>query len=188
MRVSATIPMLCGVFLVGACALPDTESFRAPDATNLFRRLSVTSFKDKELPPVTAADLVDTGGNCAGAYVPASGDQPGGGDVTLKEAGVPMIPAAIGLEMTECDVVKRAGIPERVEIGSNDRRERTTTLTYVRGDRPGAYSFVDGRLKAMEMVAGPPEPPQKTAKKQAKPAKSVKPAKRAAQPSDVSVQ
>ena len=52
--------------------------------------------------------------------MPANGDQPGGGDVTLKEAGVPMIPAAIGLEMTECDVVKRAGIPDRVEIGGND--------------------------------------------------------------------
>ena len=99
--------------------LPDTESFRAPDSTNLFRRLSVTSFRDKELSPVTAADLVDTAGNCAGAYVPANGDQPGGGDVPLKEAGVPMIPAAIGLEMTECDVVKRAGIPDRVEIGGN---------------------------------------------------------------------
>jgi|SRR5665213_876243 hypothetical protein len=184
-RVSATISMLCGALLVGACALPDTESFRAPDASNLFRRLSVTSYKDKELPPVMAADLVDTGGNCPGAYVPASGDQPGGGDVTLKEAGVPMIPASIGLEMTECDVVKRAGIPDRVEIGNNDRRERATTLTYTRGDRPGAYTFVDGRLKSMEMVAGLPEPPQKTAKKQAKPAK---PAKRAAQPSQVSVQ
>jgi hypothetical protein len=180
--------MLCGALLVGACAMPDTESFRAPDATNLFRRLSVTSFRDKELAPVTAADLVDTAGNCAGAYVPANGDQPGGGDVPLKEAGVPMIPAAIGLEMTECDVVKRAGIPDRVEIGGNDSRERATTLTYTRGDRPGAYAFVDGRLKSMEMVAGLPEPPpQKTAKKQAKP---VKPAKRAAQPnpSQVSVQ
>jgi hypothetical protein len=177
--------MLCGALLVGACAMPDTDSFRAPDATNLFRRLSVTSFKDKELPPVTPADLVDTGGNCAGAYVPASGGQPGG-DVTFKEAGVPMIPAAVGLEMTECDVVKRAGIPDRVEIGGNDGRERTTTLTYMRGDRPGTYVFVDGRLKSMEMVAGLPEPPQqKTAKKQAKPAK---PAKRAAQPSQISVQ
>jgi hypothetical protein len=184
-RFSATISMLCGTLLVGACALPDTESFRAPDASNLFRRLSVTGYKEKALPPVTPADLVDTAGNCAGAYVPANGDQPGGGDVALKDAGVPMIPAAIGLEMTECDVVKRAGIPERVEIGSNDSRERTSTLTYVRGDRPGAYTFVDGRLKSMEMVAGPPEPPQKTAKKRAKPAK---PAQRAAQPSQVSVQ
>ena len=56
----------------------------------------------------------------------------------------------------------------------------------MRGDRPGTYAFVDGRLKSMEMVAGLPEPPQqKTAKKQAKPAK---PAKRAAQPNQVSVQ
>ena len=42
-------------------------------------------------------------------------------------------PAAIALEMTECDVVKRAGVAERVEIGTNDRRERTATLTYISG-------------------------------------------------------
>ena len=47
-----------------------------------------------------------------------------------------MIPAAIALEMTECDVVKRAGLAERVEIGSNERGERTATLTYLQ--RPAA--------------------------------------------------
>jgi hypothetical protein len=121
---------------------------------------------------VSAADLVDANGNCAGAYAPAaSGDQPG-----QPDAGVPPIPGAIALEMTECDVVKRAGIAQRVEIGPNDRRERTATLTYSGGERPGIYNFTDGRLKSMELGPAPPAPP-KTAKKPAKP-----PAKRAAQP------
>ena len=80
-----------------------------------------------------------------------------------------MIPSAVALEMSECDVVKRAGFPERVEIGATDRNERTATLTFMSGPRPGVYSFVEGRLKSMERGPEPPPPP-KTAKKPAKPA------------------
>ena len=169
---------------MAACALPDTETFRVPDSTNLFRKLSVSSYSEKPLPPVVAADLVDSSGRCAGAYVAPSADDPGA--VTLKDAGVPMIPAAVGLEMTECDVVKRAGVPERVQIGTNELQERTATLTYLRGDRPGVYTFAAGRLKSMEMADAPPDQ-VKTAKK-GKPAKPSKPAQRAAQPTGVSVQ
>jgi hypothetical protein len=177
--------MLSAVLLVGACALPDAESFRAPDSSNLFRKLSVTSsFNDKVLAPVTPGDLVDASGNCAGAYVPPAADQAAAPGVTLREAGVPIIPAAIALEMTECDVVKRAGVADRVDIGANDRRERTATLTYTRGDRPGIYTFTDGRLKSMERAPEPVAAP-KVAKK---PARSAPPARRAAQPNSVSVQ
>ena len=96
---------------MGACAMPDTDSFRMPDSSNLFRRLSVTNYADKPLPPVTAADLVDADGRCAGAYVPAaSGDQPGRRWHSRGRRRA-VDPAAITLEMTECDVVKRAGIP-----------------------------------------------------------------------------
>ena len=91
----------------------------------------MTNYKDKTLPPVAAADLVDANGSCAGAAPP----------VTASGEGVPMIPAAIALEMSECDVVKRAGVAEKVEIGTNDRRERTATLTYINGQRPGHLSF-----------------------------------------------
>ena len=77
-------------------------------------------------------------------------------DRHLREAGIPPVPAAIALDMTECDVVKRAGVAERAEIGTNDRSERTATLTYTRGERPGIYNFVDGRLKSMEL--GPDQP------------------------------
>ena len=81
--------------------------------------------------------------------------------------------------MTECDVVKRAGAGQ-AQIGTNERGERTATLTYVSGERPGIYNFVDGRLKSMEL--GPDQPATKTAKKPAKPTK------RAAQPNRVSAQ
>jgi hypothetical protein len=155
---------------VGACALPDTESFRAPDASALFRPTSVTNYKDKTLPPVAAADLVDANGSCAGAAPP----------VTASGEGVPMIPAAIALEMSECDVVKRAGAAEKVELGTNDRRERTAALTYINGQRPGIYHFTAGRLTSMERAPEPVAAPAKPAKK------PVKPVKRAA--GQVSVQ
>ena len=153
---------------LGACALPDTDSFRAPDTSALFRATSVTNYKDRVLPPVAAADLVDASGGCAGA-VPAASEE------------VPMIPAAIALEMSECDVVKRAGTAEKVEIGTNERRERTALLTYTRGPRPGIYHFTAGRLAAMELA---PEP----AASSKPPKKPAKPPKRSAQPNQVSVQ
>ncbi len=163
---------------LGGCALPDFDSFRAPSADTIFRPLSVTNVKDKVLPPVPPEDLVDASGRCAGAYVaPAApaGDQLGAeGPVTVQQAGVPMIPSAVALEMSECDVVKRAGFPERVELGTNERNERTATLTYMSGPRPGIYAFVEGRLRSMERGPEPPPPP-KVAKKPAKPPAKPKP-------------
>ena len=66
---AARISMLsAGLALcLGACAMPDTDSFRAPDAATLFRPMSVTNYKDRMLPPVTPADLVDANGSCAGS-------------------------------------------------------------------------------------------------------------------------
>jgi hypothetical protein len=157
---------------LGACAMPDMDSFRAPTAEAIFRPLSVTNVKDRVLPPVAADDLVDASGRCAGAYVPpveSSGEPGSQAPVTVQQAGVPMIPSAVALEMSECDVVKRAGFPERVEIGASERNERTAVLTYSGGPRPGVYSFVEGRLKSMER--GPePVPQARPAKKPAKPA------------------
>ena len=171
MRFAVRLSLLPIVLALGACsALPDADSFRAPDASTLFRPLSVANYKDRVLPPVAPEDLVDAGGNCAGATVPAAagGDQPGQGNVSLQQAGVPMIPAAIALEMSECDVVKRAGIAERVELGTNERNERTARLTYINGQRPGIYNFAAGRLTSMERAPEPPAP-AKPAKKPAKP-------------------
>jgi hypothetical protein len=181
-RFSAVISTLSVGLALGACAMPDVESFRAPDAAALFSARSVSNYRDRVLPPATAADLVDANGSCAGAYAPpaASGDQSAQANVPLREAGIPPVPAAIALEMTECDVVKRAGVAERAQIGTSERGERTATLTYSSGERPGIYNFVDGRLKSMEL--GPEQPASKTAKKPAKPTK------RAAQPNRVTVQ
>jgi hypothetical protein len=78
--------------------------------------------------------------------------------------------------MTECDVVKRAGPPEKLDVGTNERGERKVTLTYIQGPRPGIYYFAAGRLTTMERAPEPPTPP-----KTARPAKpKPKPKKPAA--------
>jgi len=175
--------LLAAGLALGACAMPDIDSFRTPDAATLFRPLSVTSFKEKQRAAVSAEDLVDAAGRCAGVFVAAgpSGDPalgqsvgqtggeaptqivpqpPGQTVVSLQEGGVPTIPAAIALDMTECDVVKRAGLADRVEIGTDAGGARTATLTYLRGTRPGIYHFAAGRLKSMERAPEPPPPPK----------------------------
>jgi hypothetical protein len=175
-RVAATFSLLSVGLALGACALPDTESFRAIDSSTFFTARSVTNYKEKVLPSVAPEDLVDAGGRCPGGAVPA-----GGGDVSLPQAGVPMIPSTITLDMSECDVVKRAGFPERVEIGANEAGERNVTLTYIKGQRPGIYTFRAGRLASMDRA---PETatPQKPAKKNAQPPR------RGTRPAQASVQ
>jgi hypothetical protein len=79
-------------------------------------------------------------------------------------------PRGISLAMTECQVMSVAGYTDRVEIGANPRGERTVTLTYLSGERPGIYHFRNGRLMAMERVAEAAAPK--------KPAKSAKAAKK----------
>jgi hypothetical protein len=55
-------------------------------------------------------------------------------------------PAAIALDMSECEVVKRASPADRIDIAVNDRGERAVTLTYADAIRPGIYRFRSGRL------------------------------------------
>ena len=147
---------------------------------------------------VTAADLVGPDGRCAfdptptyspvapdvAAQTPAAdpinprsnqalyftaGPESGAGAAPALPPQVRGGPSGIALQMTECEVVRVAGNTERVEIGSNERGQRSVTLTYMSGPRPGIYRFLGGRLASMERVAEPPQPkkPAKTAKKSA---------------------
>ena len=72
-------------------------------------------------------------------------------------------PRGVALQMTECQVVGTIGYTDRVEIGANERGERSVTLTYLSGDRPGIYRFRNGRLVSMERTAEP-APQKRTAK------------------------
>ena len=110
-----------------------------------FESLNVEGGSYSELRPVTQADLVGPQGQCAGAQ----------GNPTQQ---------GIALQMTECEVVQRAGTPENVEVGTNERGERAVTLTYNGGPRPGIYRFSAGRLVAIDRVAAPPPEPSKPKK------------------------
>jgi hypothetical protein len=122
--------------------------------------------------PVTDNDLVDANGSCPAPAAPpqpaanaqAAGPAAPGSDASLVGEGV-------GLGMTECQVVARAGPPNGVQLGRNPNGDRTAVLTYQSGPRPGIYHFERGRLMQMDRVEVPEPPPQ--AKK--KPAKTKKP-------------
>ena len=76
-------------------------------------------------------------------------------------------PTGIALQMTECQVVRVAGYTDRVEITAGPGGQRLVSLTYLTGERPGIYRFVNGRLNTMERVETPVQAkkPAKTAKK-----------------------
>jgi hypothetical protein len=147
--------MLLGALALAGCAMPDFDSFRSPDAATMFRPMSVTSTTERTLPPATAQDMVDAEGRCAGAWTAPAASE---GALAPEQGAGPAISSGIAIDMTECDVVKRAGAPDQIAIGSNERRERTATLTFLQGARPGIYHFTAGRLTLMERA---PEPPPK---------------------------
>jgi len=127
-----------------------------PKPETLLRKPDWTTFSggrnDFELRPVTAADLVSAEGQAA---------------ADSSAAGAP-VAGGIALQMTECDVVRRAGPVEKIDVGSDERGERAVTLTYLRGPWPGVYRFAGGRLVSIERAPGPPPAPAKPQKGTAK--------------------
>ena len=91
-----------------------------------------------------------------------------------SQPGGPQIMGGIALGMSECDVVRRAGLPGNVNISAGDRGERKVVLTYLTGTWPGIYTFDAGRLKVVDR-APVPETPVKPAVKTKKAKKPVKP-------------
>jgi hypothetical protein len=121
--------------------MPDPASFKLPDRTTLFPPTS-TSYA----PPLSAtsrvgrADLVDGQGQCAGSTSPDAAAAPRG----------------VGLDMTECQVVRALGQPQAVDITPQPGGQRRAVLTYKTGERAGIYEFVDGRLTGIERGDEPP--------------------------------
>ena len=58
----------------------------------------------------------------------------------------------IALGMTECQVVRRAGTPSNVTIGSAGKGQRKVVLSYLGGEWPGVYHFQSGRLKIIDAL------------------------------------
>lgn len=137
--------------LLGACGGSFSDfslgSINLP-RTNIFNT-GTLSFSGRHenfaLPPPGPGDLVNAQGQCGAA---TAGSAEGGG---------------VALQMTECELVRRAGAPEKVEFTSNPS-ERAVVLTYTGGPRPGIYTFLSGRLVTIERAPEPPAP-QRPAKK-----------------------
>jgi hypothetical protein len=149
---------------VGACSsFGDVGTVKLlPSVSNLSRPdwLTFSGGKDQfELRAVGAADLVNADGQCPAAPDAPSATEPGP-DGSPQPA---FVSGGIALQMTECDVVRRAGAPEQLQIGTDERGERAVVITYIRGARPGIYRFAAGRLTAIERA--PEAPGAKTTPK-----------------------
>ena len=160
---SGVLAALAMAGVLGGCADVGWDAgalFRKP--VDVAGRTSGYTYSDlqesRQSRPVTDSDLVDANGSCPAAAAPGS-------DASASSEGV-------GLGMTECEVVARAGSPNSVQLGRNPNGDRTAIISYQSGPRPGIYHFERGRLTQMDRVEVAPPPPQ--AKK--KPAKTKKPA------------
>ncbi|MFL6831089.1 MAG: hypothetical protein ACJ8F0_00755 [Xanthobacteraceae bacterium] len=135
-----------------------------PKPDTLLRKPDWATFSggkhDFTLRPVTAADLVNAAGQCSSESAQAGTDPTAG--------AAPPVAGGIALQMTECDVVRRAGPVEKIDFGSDERGERIVTLTYLRGPLPGIYRFEGGRLVSIERAPTPPPAPAKSQKAPAK--------------------
>jgi hypothetical protein len=147
---------------LGACAMDRLSEMvpKTPDLTsfewNPYSKASSSVPATFKSPPATAADFVGADGSCA---------------ETAASEGAPQQAAtgSVALQMTECALVRTLGAPDKIDIGANERGERTAQLLYNRGDRPGLYSFTAGQLKQIDRVAEPSPPPRPQKKPPAKP-------------------
>ena len=168
------IAMAALVPVVAACSsdLSLNNVTLVPKPETMLRKSDWATFSgaksDFELRPITSADLVAPDGTCP----IVQGQAAGFADSTTAQATPSPAPAAgaIALQMTECDVIRRAGPVEQIDIGANERGDRTVTLTYQRGPSPGIYRFTGGRLASIERAPGPPPAPAKQKATSKKPA------------------
>lgn len=130
-----TLPALLLTFALGGCST-DTAMWNADWAW----------WRSK--PPTTAASRAMG----PDAFV--------GPDGACPAAETEQVSRGVGLGMTECDLVRLAGPTDKVDIGVNDRGERTAVITYARGERAGIYRFTSGMLTTMDRVEEPPPPPK----------------------------
>ena len=139
--------------------------------------------KAKEEPKqrvVTTEHLIGANGRCAGEEAPqalnfTAGPQtgpttPSAPPPGTASGGASPVRTGVSLGMTECEVVRALGHTDRIEISTDERGQRSVTLTYLTGERPGVYRFVAGQLVSLERAGEAPAAPKpakpKAAKKQ----------------------
>jgi hypothetical protein len=171
------VSALCVVALAG-CSGGGSEMFGSNNADQWFSKPFASFSKSTvavadttTVRPATPEDFVDGSGRCAFASAPSQPQINADGSETIQSApSGPTVAGGIALLMTECEVVARAGAPERVDIGASANGDRTTVLTYMHGPWPGIYRFNAGRLAEIERVVEP-EPPKPAPRKKPAPKK-----------------
>lgn len=138
------------VLIIGACSMPHLADF-APKAPRFVDLSPLPTNPTRPGYVLAPPRLVGPDGSCA---------------APTQESG--FVGTGIALEMSECDVIERAGSPTNMDIGASARGERTTVMTYLQGERAGIYRFVSGRLKSIERVAEPAAPARPAKKTRAR--------------------
>jgi hypothetical protein len=80
--------------------------------------------------------------------------------------------AGIALGMSECQLIHLAGPTNMIDIGTNERGERTAVITYAAGERAGIYRFTSGALVSIEGVPPPAQPPPRRRNQRGGPGRS----------------
>ena len=161
---AVALPLLVLGVVLAACSGPDLSQISMPKVdSSILVTPNFNEFQKREqsLGPIGPQDLVDASGRCAAAATSAPGpDVAGGGQGAQGSAPAAQLSGRpIVLKMSECDLVGAAGAPQDIQIGANERGDRTTTLEYKAGVHAGIYRFVSGRLVSVERVEGPPVAP-----------------------------
>lgn len=143
----------CGASL-SDFSIKDQEWFQRPGRLFSPRSLSIETPPLSVDKPVSPNDLISAEGACPGMVAPSDAN-------AMQDSNHPDAQAApagaVALGHTECDIARSIGTPDRVDLSSNPRGDRVAVLTYLRGSRPGIYTFTAGRLSSIER-APTPEP------------------------------
>ena len=121
-------------------------------------------------------------GDLASAPMPAATPASANPNAALPDQppGAPQVMGGIALGMTECQAVRRAGLPGNVNISAGDKGERKVVLTYLTGPWPGIYHLRRRPAEGNRPRAGAAGPAQGAAEKEKakKPVKNRKKARR----------
>jgi hypothetical protein len=129
--------------------------------------------------PVAAQPAAPIANSSVGTVAGELASEPMPANLASVDPNGPPVLGGIALGMSECDTVRRAGLPGNVAINAGDKGQRLVTLTYLEGQWPGIYRFADGRLKEIDRAPTPPTPVKPPPKK--KTVKKKKPAQKTSQ-------
>ena len=140
--------MMAAALAITACGaiqnmMPDPADFHFPNRNTVLPNNVAAYARPVSIGPAGPGELVDSEGRCAGPVGAAP-------DASTARG--------VGIDMTECEVVRALGPPQSAAIDPRPAEQRTAVLTYAAGDRPGIYRFNGGRLVSIERGAELPPP------------------------------